>query len=93
MIDRYDTASTQFYLGPPYYGTETYYQAAFGRAEFVEMADCLCNLQGRFILSLNGCPEVRDIFSNFDVKKVDAPYSLSRQVVACGRRGELLISN
>ena len=93
VIDRYDTDDTLFYLDPPYYGTESYYKAHFGRGEFTEMADRLRNLKGRFILSLNDCPEVREIFSNFDVEKVDVTYSLSKKVDARGRRGELLISN
>lgn len=93
VIDRYDTPDTLFYLDPPYYGTESYYQAAFGRDEFAEMAERLRKLRGRFILSLNDCPEVREIFSNFDVEKVDVSYSLSKKVDARGRRGELLISN
>ncbi|MPV99581.1 DNA adenine methylase, partial [Bombella apis] len=93
VIDRYDTVNTLFYLDPPYYGTEDYYQAAFGRGEFTEMAARLRNLKGKFILSLNDCSEVREIFSNFDVEKVAVTYSLSKKTDARGQRGELLISN
>lgn len=93
VIERYDTPSTLFYLDPPYYGTESYYKAAFGRDEFAEMADRLRSLKGRFILSLNDCPEVRQIFSGFDVETVGVSYSLSKQGDARGQRGELLISN
>lgn len=93
VIDRYDTDGTLFYLDPPYYGSESYYQAAFCRDEFTEMADRLRTLKGRFILSLNDCPEVREIFSNFDVEKVAVPYSLTRQTHCRGERGELIISN
>ena len=93
VIERYDTPSTLFYLDPPYYGTEGYYKAEFGRPEFAEMADRLRCLKGKFILSLNDCPEVRELFAEFDVEKVDVSYSLSKQVDARGQRGELLISN
>lgn len=92
-IDRYDNPATLFYLDPPYYGTEDYYQAEFGRDEFTEMAARLRNLKGKFILSLNDCPEVREIFSNFDVERVAVNYSLSKQTKGCGKRGELIISN
>lgn len=93
VIERYDTADTLFYLDPPYYGTEAYYQAQFGRDEFVQMADVLKGLQGRFILSLNDCPQVRDIFSGFDFEEVGVSYSLSRRTDTRGQRGELIISN
>lgn len=93
VIERYDTPRTLFYLNPPYYGTEGYYKAAFGRDEFTEMAKRLRRIKGRFLLSLNDCPEVREIFAGFDVEKVDVSYSLSRNGDARGKRGELIISN
>ena len=34
------------------------------------------NLQGRFLLSLNDVPEVRELFQDFNIQTVDTNYSL-----------------
>ncbi|MXV43890.1 DNA adenine methylase [Saccharibacter sp. 17.LH.SD] len=92
-MERYDTAGTLFYLDPPYYGTEDYYKASFKRDEFVEMGRTLRGLKGKFILSLNDCPEVREIFDDFNLEAVSVNYSLAKNGNARGKRGELIISN
>jgi DNA adenine methylase len=54
----------------------------FGRQEFGAMAEQLAGLKGRFILSLNDRPEVREIFAAFDIEGVDTHYGLA----GCGAR-------
>lgn len=77
-IARYDRTGALFYLDPPYFGCETDYGAdLFGRAEFAAMAEQLSRLKGRFILSLNDRPEVREIFAAFDIEAVDTHYGLA----------------
>ncbi len=77
FIDRYDRPGTLFYLDPPYFGTETYYGDGFGREQFARMADRLGRIRGRFILSLNDRPEVRDIFGAFTIETVSTIYGLA----------------
>lgn len=91
VIARYDRPETLFYLDPPYWGNEKDYAAAFSRDQFEQMADVLAALQGRFILSLNDRPEVRETFSRFQIESVDVNYSINPS--ASGKRGEVLISN
>lgn len=77
-IARYDRAGALFYIDPPYFGCETDYGAdLFGRGEFAAMAEQLGRLKGRFILSLNDRPEVREIFAPFDIEAVDTHYGLA----------------
>lgn len=92
FLTRYDAPGTLFYLDPPYYGCEGDYGAhLFSRAEFGVMAALLSGLRGRFILSLNDCPEVREIFSGFHIRSVKTVYSISRNE---GQKvGEVLIAN
>ena len=67
-----------FYLDPPYYGCENDYgDGMFGRPEFGAMAEQLARLKGRFILSLNDRPQVREIFSRFQVETVGTHYGLA----------------
>lgn len=91
FIERYDGPGVLFYLDPPYFGCETDYGAdLFGRGEFAEMADVLGGLKGRFILSLNDRPEVREIFARFSIEGVATHYGLAGQ----GSRpaGEVIIT-
>ena len=83
FIDRYDTAETLFYLDPPYYGCENDYgRDMFERSEFAQMAEVLGRLKGRFILSINDRPEVREIFSAFAFDEADVTYSVSGEPTA-----------
>lgn len=91
VITRYDRPETLFYLDPPYWGNENDYAAAFSRDQFMQMADALASIKGRFILSLNDRPEVRETFNRFRIESVDVNYSINPN--AAGKRGEVLISN
>ena len=69
FIDRYDRPETLFYLDPPYFGNEgDYGPGVFSRSDF--------GIKGRFILSLNDRPEVRDVFSEFSFVDVGLTYTL-----------------
>ena len=95
FIPRYDSAETLFYLDPPYWGCEDDYgKAMFARADFQRMAELLAGIRGRFILSLNDLPEVRDTFAGFDLTEVRTTYTISgTRNDPAGGRAELLISN
>lgn len=78
FIDRYDDDSAMFYLDPPYYGNEKDYgEGVFRRDDFADMADRLARLKGRFVVSLNDRPEVRQIFSKFPMLDVGLTYTIA----------------
>lgn len=78
FIDRYDTSATLFYLDPPYYGCETDYgKDVFSRSDFVRIAARLESIKGRFVLSLNDRPEVREIFGAFRIHDVPLTYTIA----------------
>lgn len=86
------TAETLFYLDPPYWGCEDDYgKHLFARTDFARMADQLGALKGRFLLSLNDVPEVREVFATFRIREVSTVYTI--QASGAAPRGELLISN
>ncbi|MGV1823773.1 hypothetical protein [Agrobacterium vitis] len=67
-----------FYLDPPYFGCEDDYgKALFGRDQFEVLAGRLKSLHGRFILSINDRPEIREIFACFSVEGAELSYSVS----------------
>ncbi|MFY9350066.1 MAG: DNA adenine methylase [Sphingobium sp.] len=92
FLRRYDRAETLFYLDPPYFDCEGDYGAGmFGQEEFAEMASLLGMLKGRFILSLNDHPTVRDIFRGFAIEEVETTYQVSG-IGRAQRARELIIS-
>ncbi len=91
FIPRYDRASTLFYLDPPYMGHEADYgRQVFGRGDFARLAEMLKGLKGRFILSINERPEIREMFAWAEIDVVETRYSVNAK--AARRVGELLIS-
>jgi len=94
FIRRYDGPGTLFYCDPPYWGCETDYgKAMFDRASFARMADQLGHIQGRFILSINDVPEIRDVFAAFHLEAVTTTYGIATRSGEATNRPELLISN
>lgn len=94
FLPRYDSASTLFYLDPPYWGCEgDYGKELFSRAEFERMATLLAQIDGRFIMSINDVPDIRTTFAAFNMAEVSTSYTISSQNDARGQRPELLISN
>ncbi len=90
VLERYDRPTTFFYLDPPYYGVKLYHHN-LERDEFPKLRDRLKNLKGKFLLSLNDTPEVREIFSCFEIEEVSIYYSV--QAKGSRQHQELLISN
>ena len=92
VLERFDKAGTLFYLDPPYWGCEDDYGVGiFQRDDFVRLAGILDSLKGRFIVSLNDRPEVREVFANFQIEAVPTRYSISAR--ANQKVGEVLITN
>ncbi len=92
LIPRYDRGFTLFYLDPPYPGHEADYgKGIFARTDFDRMAAILRSLKGRFLLSINDHPEIRDLFAWADIEEVETRYSANAR--ATRRVRELLISN
>jgi len=93
LIRRYDRPYALFYLDPPYWDcTDDYGSGVFSPSDFELLRDLLEGLQGRFILSLNDRPEVRQIFSQFAIEEVSLHYGVgggmrpAREVIISGPR-------
>lgn len=92
FIKRYDRVDTLFYLDPPYWNCENDYgKGTFCKADFDELAKLLKGIKGKFILSINDVPEIRQIFKAFYIKEVQTTYTVGTQ--SGKQAAELLISN
>lgn len=77
FIARYDSEETLFYLDPPYFGGETDYGVGvFAREDFARLGEILRGISGRFILSINDTPEIREAFAGLAMEPVEVTYTL-----------------
>ena len=92
VIQRFDKPGTLFYIDPPYWGNEKDYgDGLFSRDDFARLAGLLGALKGKFILSLNDTPGVRETFGGFRIESVQTRYSIGASVNK--PVGEVLICN
>lgn len=92
FIKKYDSKDTLFYLDPPYYGCENDYgKELFKRDDFERLRATLDNIQGKFILSLNDLPPVREIFKGYYIKEVELLYTVTQGKPTKAK--EVIISN
>lgn len=78
FVARRDSAGTLFYLDPPYWACEDDYgDGMFSRADFEALATALKGLKGRFVMSLNDVPGVRETFKDFRIEAVGTHYGVA----------------
>ncbi|KEH90709.1 DNA adenine methylase [Clostridium novyi A str. BKT29909] len=92
IIQKYDRPHTFFFCDPPYWETAGY-ENKFGEKEHLLLRDMLKNIRGKFLLTINDHPQVREWYDGFNFKKVKVNYSVSRQEKARGKYNELIITN
>src|SRR6266436_4573207 len=81
VLEKYDRPTTVFYLDPPYW-ERTLYKFNFTEDDFLDLERRLGALQGKFLLSLNDRPEVRNLFARFHLLPVDLTYTAKRDTRA-----------
>jgi DNA adenine methylase len=93
IITRFDKPDTFFYCDPPYHGFEDYYgKGIFSRDDFQKLRDILSNIKGKFIVSINDTPEIRQIYKGFKIEVVETKYTAGGANKA-KKVNELLIRN
>lgn len=92
LIDRYNHEGVLFYMDPPYWDCENDYgKGLFAKSDFTDMAARLAAIEGRFVVSLNDVPQVREIFGGFTIRSVTTTYTIATGEAK--KVGEVLISN
>ncbi len=94
LIKVYDRPAALFYLDPPYYGTEKYYQAQFSQEDHERLYQVLKDVKGKFILSYNDCDYIWGRYENFHIEAVERNNSLTARYKDVDKRyGEVIIKN
>lgn len=94
LMKVYDRTDTLFYLDPPYYGTEKYYQVEFTQEDHLRLKAVIESLKGKFVLSYNDCEEIRELYKDYGVEEITRSHNLhSRYQNKEHNYKELLIKN
>lgn len=93
LIKHYDRQNTFFYADPPYFSTEDMYAVGFNWNDHVRLKDTLSKIQGKFLLSYNDCPEIRELYKGFSMLDFSRTHSMAQRYEAGKEFKELLISN
>lgn len=92
VIDALDRKDTLFYLDPPYWDCEDVYgRGLFSKDDFTHLAKQLAGIKGKFIMSINDVPQIRELFGQFHIKEVNTRYSINKDQNKAVT--ELLITN
>ena len=92
LLKTYDRTGAMFYLDPPYYEAEKYYPDRFQPEDHVRLRGALANIQGKFLLSYNDCPEIRELYKDYVIQELDRWDNLAAKTKS-RRYRELLIKN
>ncbi|QNU67279.1 DNA adenine methylase [Ruminiclostridium herbifermentans] len=94
LVKVYDKPDALFYLDPPYYGTEKYYQSQFTQDDHERLYAVLKDIKGKFILSYNDCEYVWNHYENFHIEAIERNNNLTARYSDKDKRyGEVIISN
>ena len=96
LIKQYDRPESFFYCDPPYYETEDYYEdVGFTEKDHKRLADCLSRIEGKFLLSYNDCPQIRELYSKpgIIIESTSRLNNIAQRYEAGKQYAELLISN
>lgn len=92
IIKRYDRPHSFFFCDPPYFETAGY-GSEFGQNEHLLLRDTLADIKGKFMVTINDHPQVREWYKHFNIEEVKVAYSVSKEQKARKEYGELIITN
>lgn len=93
LIRHYDRPDAFFYADPPYFSTEDMYEVGFGWDDHVRLRETLGRIKGKFLLSYNDCPEIRELYDGFSLFDFSRTHSMAQRYEAGKEFKELLIAN
>jgi len=90
-IKKYDRPATLFFCDPPYWQTEGY-GVDFGIEQYQSLAQTMKTSQGRFLLTINDHPDMREMFRGFRTETVKINYTVGGAGTG-NNRAELIVMN
>ena len=90
-LKRYDREHTFFYAAPPYWQAVGY-DSAFDWSQYELLAKAMAESKGKVMLSINGHPDLRELFKDFRITQLELAYTVGRDKTG-KTSGELVICN
>ena len=92
-IKVYDRPTALFYLDPPYVNTEKYYDSPFSAQDHHRLREVLSQVKGRFILSYNDHPLIRELYADYRIEGITRTTTLAGKGNNQTQYAELIIRN
>ncbi len=93
LIPQYDTENAFFYFDPPYSSGAGYEVVSAAKFEHERLRDTLKNIKGRFLLSYDDAPKIRELYKDFNIIETERINGINRKDIKNNIYKELLICN
>lgn len=93
LIPQYDNKTAFFYCDPPYSCGAGYETTSTKDFNHVGLRDLLKNIQGRFLLSYDDAPLIRELYKDFNIIEIERINGINRKNIKNNIYKELLICN
>ena len=94
LISAQDSEVSFFYCDPPYFSTESYYEnVGFTASDHERLRNSLKKISGKFLISYNDCPEIRELYSGYEMYSYERLNNIRQRFDGGSMFGELLIAN
>lgn len=93
LIHQYDRPDAFFYCDPPYFETEGHYEVDFPKEDHVRLRDTLAGIHGKFLLSYNDCPYIRELYKDYHIESCERQNNMAMRYDGSAQFPEVLISN
>ena len=93
LIKHYDRPDSFFYCDPPYFTSEYVYACGFTWEDHVRLRDTLARTEGKWLVSYNDCPEIRELYAGYQFFDFHRIHSMVQKYEAGKEFPELLIGN
>lgn len=97
IVRQYDGVHTFFFIDPPYEKTsKTAGYAQGAEFDFERLEETLQRIKGKFLMTINDSPRIRQLFKSFTIKPVNVQTGWNNQKQARNKgapRKELIITN
>lgn len=93
LIRHYDRPDAFIYCDPPYYTSEYVYECGFTWEDHLRLKNALAEAKGRWLVSYNDCPEIRELYRDYNQFGFTRVHSMVQKYEAGKEFPELLIGN